>query len=432
MTDNYDDPVNVNVTDTGSLHVSQELAAYSANLNALEVAAGNLAGNATGKVTDQVMADQVTVEQVLDVLLARDRVQLALQGRPPATRAGLTTLRALDDRLRALASVIHTKVDPKAWHDIVQPDASAWWWFLQPPVKPHWSIRFGWIWNAITVIWLIVTLFLIFDMVPRFPNLGPDTMNTLVTMTQLSIGILAAGSALTLAGRKLIDNFLLGVRVPKQYLGEAKLTLAILALGTLLVLRFSLGDFARFYNNRAVVRHHAGEITYALQDYERALKLEPDFIEVHYNLGLLHEDLGNFERAKVEYRYAIEGDLDIAYVNLSRLYILEGKFSQAALLLERHLLGAQETDVRYDLLKNLGWARLGQQRYGEATSHLLQAIALDPNQAPAHCLLAQSYEGSEETARALPEWEECLALASVLRLDEDTWIGMARQRLAPE
>ncbi len=403
------------MTDSTELASTRELEAYSSSLAALETA-----------------AHQATVDLALNVLVARDRVRLALQQRPPISSAELLQLQTLDERLRKQTGTICALLDLPAWRATVQPHPDAWWWFLQPPAQLHWSVRFSWVWNAAIVLWLIVTLFLIFDMVPRFPDIGPDTMNTLVKMTQLAIGILAAGGALTLAGRKLIDNFLLGIRLPKQYLPEAKLALALVALGLLLLLRFSLADFARFYNNRAVLRHQAGEITAALQDYERALKLAPNFVEVHYNLGLLYEDLGDYTRAQAEYRLAVEGNLDIAYVNLSRLYILDGKYAQAALLLERHLADAVETDVRYDLLKNLGWARLGQGRYSEAATHLQQAVALASNQAAAHCLLAQTYEGREQHDLALDEWEQCLALASVLRTEEDTWIGMARARLAAE
>lgn len=376
--------------------------------------------------------DKATVDQVLDVLIARDRVQLALQDRPTVTREVFTELHALDERIRKLAGPITARVDPAKWTGVAQPFPDAWWWSLRPPAAPRWALRHVWLWNAVAVLWLMLTLFLIFDMVPRFPNIGPDTVNTFVRMAQMAAAILAAGGALTLAGRKLVDNILLGMRVPTRRLPEAKIVLALVTLGLLLWLRTSLPAFARFYNNRGVVRHHTGEITLALQDYERAIKLDPNFIEVHYNMGLVQEDLGNVERAKVEYRFAVEANLDLAYINLSRLYIMDGKYSLAASLLEQRLQQVTEDEVQYDLLKNLGWARVGQQRYDEAITQLRQAIELAPDHAPAHCLLAQAYEGSDDEDSALTEWENCLALASVLRPDEDSWIGMAKQRLSAQ
>jgi cytochrome c-type biogenesis protein CcmH/NrfG len=369
-----------------------------------------------------------TVEQVLDVLVARDAVRSSLANRGQDMGDLLLKLNVLDHFLRQQAETIYTTVDLREWHRIMAPREGDWWWFLEQPPKTHWAVRFDWLWNSVAVLWLISAIALIVDIARRFLSIGPDTLETFVVLGEGSIAILAAGGALTIAGRKVTDRMLLSVGVPVRFLQEAKAIVAIALLLSLIYFRVSLPDIARFYNNRAVQRYHAGELTYALRDLHRALSLDPNYVQAHYNLGLIYEDIGDFEEAQVQYRFATQGDLDLAFINLARLYILGESYSQAAALLEERLLAAEEADVRYDMLKNLGWARLGQGRYDEAVTRLRQAIELKPEQAPAHCLIAQAYEGLAQPDQAMSAWEQCLAFASVFRPDEDAWIGMAKQR----
>jgi Flp pilus assembly protein TadD len=142
--------------------------------------------------------------------------------------------------------------------------------------------------------------------------------------------------------------------------------------------------------------------------------------------------LQQIDKAQAEYLAAVQGGLDAAYNNLARLYILEEDYAAAVPLLKKGLLLTNQEAVKYDLHKNLGWARLGQARYDEATSELQAAIALAPEQAPAHCLLAQVLDSWGNTSAATVEWETCLKLADPLRPDEDIWIGLARHRLVEE
>jgi tetratricopeptide (TPR) repeat protein len=112
------------------------------------------------------------------------------------------------------------------------------------------------------------------------------------------------------------------------------------------------------------------------------------------------------------------------------LYILEKDYIAAVDLLLKGLLLAEHDAEKYALHKNLGWARLGQGRYAEAKAELMAAIDLDKEQAPAYGLLAQALEALGEKEDALVAWENCLRYASSYRPDEDTWIGLARLRLA--
>ncbi|GAB4201780.1 MAG: hypothetical protein Fur006_54580 [Coleofasciculaceae cyanobacterium] len=184
------------------------------------------------------------------------------------------------------------------------------------------------------------------------------------------------------------------------------------------------------YNDRGVENYLASQLPLAVSNFTQALKLDPNFAETHYNLGSLYEDLRNFERARSEYELAMLGGLAAAYNNQARLYILEKDYVAAVDLLFKGLLLAEHDAEKYALHKNLGWARLGQGRYAEAKAELMAAIDLDSEQAPAYGLLAQALEALGENEDALVAWENCLRYASSYRPDEDTWIGLARLRLA--
>jgi tetratricopeptide (TPR) repeat protein len=170
-------------------------------------------------------------------------------------------------------------------------------------------------------------------------------------------------------------------------------------------------------------------LTSAQSDYVRAIKLNPDYVEAHYNLGVLYEDLQQMDRAQTEYLAAVQGGLAAAHNNLARLNILDENYSAAIPLLKKGLLLTTDNQIRYDLYKNLGWARLEQARHDEAIADLQSAIDLSPKGAPAHCLLAQALEGRDDQTGAQEEWKMCQTYADPLKPDEDKWIGMARERL---
>lgn len=77
----------------------------------------------------------------------------------------------------------------------------------------------------------------------------------------------------------------------------------------------------------------------------------------------------------------------------------------------------------------LGWIPLRQGRFEQAQWQLEQAIALNPDQAPAHCLQAQVLEGLQDRSGARRAWEQCLRYADQKKPDEDVWIGLALKSL---
>ena len=135
----------------------------------------------------------------------------------------------------------------------------------------------------------------------------------------------------------------------------------------------------------------------------------------------------------VEYQTAIQNDPQVyfAYNNLARLYMLQKRDYVSALrLLERGMdLKPTEPSVKYSLLKNRAWAYLALKLPGLAEADLRQALALRPEGAAAHCLLALVLEASGKPADALSSWEGCVAHYGADENVEPDWYATARERV---
>ncbi|NEP27465.1 tetratricopeptide repeat protein, partial [Moorena sp. SIO3I6] len=295
-----------------------------------------------------------------------------------------------------------------------------------------------WLWNALTVTSLTASVSLVVDISSRFLTTSLGFIGSFAVISQSALTLLTAGGILTKAGRTGVEEIISRLGIPKYLWQEVKLVLSGVLLLSLIGFRASLPLISGYVNERGLDNYLEGDWSSAQSNYERALSLNPDNAEAHYNLGSLYEDLQELDKARTQYRLAAQGGLDAAYNELGRLYIQDKKYSQAVSLLLKGLDTVTETDTetKYALLKNLGWARLKKGRYADAETYLREAIELDKilqqkfNQTPAaaHCLLAQVME-KKDPENALAEWEICLGYADVRNPDEDTWVGMARERV---
>jgi Flp pilus assembly protein TadD len=376
---------------------------------------------------------------VLTALTARDAVARALAKSRFTPPMGRLEIVKLDGELKKLAGSIASRRDIRLadWRASLRPPSKSWWWSLESLAPPDPADRFDWLWSALTAFCVIVSLSLMAEILKRFLS-GGNFGGAFATLSPVILALLTGSGVLTKAGFKVGERFVAKLaerlpsilKVPRRFRQEWMLIMALVLLASTVMLWFSLPSIARLYNNSGYQHHQAGRLTSALNHLKRAVSLSPDSVYAHYNLGLVYEDLLDVKSAQAEYQIAMLGGLDMAYNNLARLYILQGKPTEAVSLLLSGQEKAQDASVRYAMLKNLGWARLVQERYDEAEVALREAVSLEPASAAAHCLLAQVFEGREDTERAAGEWENCLKYASSrASAEEDEWIGRARQFL---
>ncbi len=398
---------------------------------------------------------KIEIEQVLGILHARDAVQAALKEPKHIPISTLKRLIVSDAELREKAGAITKVIKPEEWEkwrESVHPTDEAWWWRLES-IAPHPWDNWDWLWKIASLAGWTANISLLVNIATRFFSGGGVGFFGVAAVALPSIlTLLQASSELTKTGEegfeKLLDGKIpiWGKKIPKQYRQEAKLVSTGVMSGFLISFWFCLPGISNIYNRNGLHNFDEGNFGSAEQNFQRAISLNADNTDAHYNLGNLYEEWQKIEKAKAEYQIAVAGDLPDAYNNLGRLYIKDKKYSEAAFLLQKGLESTRKPDfqkpqVKYSLLKNLGWARFEQGRYDEAQQALQAAIFIankpevakfiDKNYASAHCLLAQVLEKQKQST-ALEQWKKCSEFGLPLSSEEDTWLHLANQKIHKE
>jgi tetratricopeptide (TPR) repeat protein len=389
-----------------------------------------------------------SAEQIIDAFVARDAIQAQI-GEAERSAADLLDLEDKDLILKRQMRDFSASLPAKhriaitrqlnSVRDILRPDETAWWWFLQLPV--HWWDRLDPVWGGLAFIWLAITFSLVTDISSRFLGGNPGTFGAFAIILQ-SLLALAGGGAFTKTGQVIVNNTLRRWNVPQHNWQIVKVIGATLLLVAFIGFRLSLPWIAIQYNNAGVNDYINGKLDRAESKYLQSLELDPGYATASYNLGVLYERLGKIKDAQTQYGYAVAAGLDAAYSNLGRLYILTDKNAEAATLLLDGLTQSRDDQVRYSMLRNLGWARLNQGRSQKSKKRLQQAKerfeeALDipglPQEPKTHCLLAQTLDELGDRTAALSEWQQCKSIPSSPEQNTpelDNWLGMAENRLS--
>jgi len=402
------------------------------------------------KASEFNLPQELSTLEVLDILTARDEVQVALERSTQRTGAQLTVIYQLDKLLKenakSIAQIREAASESADWRDSFHSREDAWWWALEAPKPVQWTERFDWLWGASSVTCLTISLGLLVNIYPRFLSGGPDVFAALTTVAQTVATLLAAGGTLTKTGQEALQRIANKVGISRRYRHELGTGLSLLVLLSAFWLWLSLPRIAEYYTSWGWNNYQSGNWSSAEEDYKRALQLNPDDAQAHFYLGRLYEDLQNLDAARAEYNLALQGSDVLAYNNLARLNLLKGNHSAAVTLLLKGLKPAKDKqlppETKYLLLKNLGWARLLQKDHAGAEAQLKKAIKLKQspelrgrlkeNVAAPHCLLAQALQAQNKKKDAQEQWETCVSLANRGNPDEDSWVILSDKYLIPE
>jgi tetratricopeptide (TPR) repeat protein len=386
----------------------------------------------------------------LVVLMKRDALQALLTDRSELLTGNLIALADLDKRLKKQKKLIVKLLKLSQWRAILEPPEKHWWWFFSSKCD-----KLDWLCNVGSILFLAVSLGLLINTSTRILSGGATSGNTVIVVLQSVLPLLAGGGAFTQAGKEAYEKILIGWQIDKQFWQEISCGLSFLVLCVLFGINNSLPNLAITVNRNGVENYKNKRIESAKGDFERAIAMRPDYGEARYNLGWLYEEINDLDKAKAQYELAVQGDLQKfdqgvnhlkALNNLGRLYILKKEYGTAVLFLNQGLQESESTKsmtsgensseggVYYSLRKNMGWARLMQERYAESEVQLRSAIALDSKRSSAYCLLAQVLEAKEPNNQAITIefWTKCISYATSRDFSQsegDDWYGLANKRL---
>ncbi|MCT7962423.1 tetratricopeptide repeat protein [Laspinema sp. D1] len=390
-----------------------------------------------------------SLEQVLEVMSARDA--LSAIGNPGVEVAGesLVKLLDLDQRLKAQSEAIASDGKLENSRPTFNPPDSNWWWFLTvPQTTPQWK-RFDWIWDSLTAGALVLAGSFMINTIQAFSSGGLGVSEAFSSIAQVAgLGALSKG-VLTSDGQDKVKGFLFKLNIPEPFHNPA----IFMASGMLTVgsygLNNSLPYIGSIYYEQGINHYEEGDLNEAHEKYLNASKLDPENIEVKVALGVIYESLGSLDLALEQYKQGIQYGNAQAFNNAGRTYIQkfnpgtpqnEYKIAESLLILGLQRVDPQETNLQYQLHKNLGWSLLKQQEYDRAEQELKEAIAFDDEilnsqvgGGMAYCMLAEVYQQQKRRAEALEQWQFCAEYARPETLYEYKWfLEVGQKNLAQQ
>ena len=131
------------------------------------------------------------------------------------------------------------------------------------------------------------------------------------------------------------------------------------------------------FNNRGNAYQSKGEYQRAIQDYDEAIRIDPDSALAFNNRGTAFQHVGDYARAIQDYDQAIrlDGSSALSYNNRGRAHQLKEDYAQAI----KDYGEAIDIDPDYPLaFYNRGLARFDQGFYIAAVPDFVRAVQLDP------------------------------------------------------
>lgn len=182
-----------------------------------------------------------------------------------------------------------------------------------------------------------------------------------------------------------------------------------------LAIKYNLKDDTA-YNNLAIACQQLHDYNCVNKTYEIIFKLKPNKWESHYGLGNFYDRQGEYDLAQKQYEIAIRSSEKaiFAVAGLARLKNKKGDYNAAATLALNGLQKTTNKELQASLYKDLGWARLMENKLNEAQNYLEKATKLDSERTDAYCLLSQIEESLGQLNYARAYIDACILTKSSL------------------
>ena len=171
----------------------------------------------------------------------------------------------------------------------------------------------------------------------------------------------------------------------------------------------SAASIAIAYNNRGNAYSDKGEIDWAIEDYDRAIALDPKYPLTYYNRGNAFSKRGDIDLAIKDYDRAIALDPKLAqsYYNRGTAFSKRGDTDRAIEDYDRAIALDPKLTQGYN---NRGYSYYLKREYDRAIDDYDRAIALDPRFVQAYANRGTAYGLQGDHGRAIEDFDRIIAL----------------------
>lgn len=164
----------------------------------------------------------------------------------------------------------------------------------------------------------------------------------------------------------------------KQFAAVGAAGVGLVALFLLTYIRLFSVDLAVSHNNLGDIYKRKGLWQVAAQEFQEAIRLNPDIQEVHSNLAEVYRALNRRDLAIQEYEESIRirPNYGVIYYDLGTTYYEMGRLDDAATNFQRAIALNPHLATAHN---NLACVYLAQDRREEAIAEFKRALAVDPN-----------------------------------------------------
>ncbi len=163
------------------------------------------------------------------------------------------------------------------------------------------------------------------------------------------------------------------------------------------------------HNNLGMAYDRAEMYGNAVEEFNEALRLDPEYIEVLNNLAVTYHRMGLMDEATERLREALRlrPGYPEAHCNLGNIYASAGRYEEALLEFEAALTLHPDNAIAHYSLGNI---YTEQEKLPDAIKEFQEAVRLDPDYLPARSSLGMLYARRGRHEDALREFQEALRL----------------------
>ncbi|MCX6673110.1 MAG: tetratricopeptide repeat protein [Methanothrix sp.] len=168
-------------------------------------------------------------------------------------------------------------------------------------------------------------------------------------------------------------------------------------------------NFAEAWNNKGTTLHKQDKYDEAIKAYDEAIRLDPEYVDAWYNKGNSLVDQGEYDEAIKAYDEAIRLDPKFAYAwnNKGSALGVQGKYDEA--------IKARDEAIEIDPNFAVAWCNKGiafgeQGKYDEAIKAFDEAIRLDPDFAEAWYSKGVALHKQDKYDEAIKACDEAIRL----------------------